>query len=404
MPKTEFRGLQIPLRLQRRAAEPTTGSPAQSRVNILHRYLFRELFLATVGGVSLFAFVLLSFSAIKDLLGRVADGVLTAFAAVQLSAILLPYVVTFALPVGLLMAILLTLGRASAQHEITAMRASGIGLLRIAAPVLLIAAVSSAACVVINLSYAPSARAQYREILSQTGRTNPINLIVPGTFNTDFEETILYVGERDGGQLRDVWLWRTDEDNYVELFISAREGEVIWDEEANTLAFRLRSGQFEIFDPTDLTKPPRPLIFDERPAEVVPLDDIFKRRPYVKKVSHMNFRELQAEKARLEGSETPEDRERLIDVKMNIHEKAAMGFTVFSFAVVGVPLGIKTGRSETSANFGLALLLAMAAYTVMFASAWIKDRPELHPELLLWLPNVAFQAIGAWLWMRLGKN
>lgn len=373
-------------------------------MNTLHRYIFRELLLATVGSVSVFGFVLLTFSAVKDLLGRVADGVLTVTAALELSAILIPYAFTYALPVGLLTAVLLTLGRASAQHEITAMRAGGIGIIRIAAPVILIAVVGAAASVVINLSYAPDARARYREILSHSGRTNPVNLIVPRTFNTDFRGVILYVGERNEGILHDVWLWQTNDENQVTLFISAREGEVIWNEEDNTLAFRLRSGQAENFDPADPTKPPRPLLFDQRPPQVIPLDDIFKRRMNSKKVAHMNFRELIAERARLRTTTTAEDRAKLIDVTMNIHEKTAMGFTVLSFAIVGVPLGIKTRRSETSANFGLALLLAMAAYTVMFAAAWIKDYPQWHPWLLLWIPNITFQFIGGWMWSRLGKN
>jgi len=201
-----------------------------------------------------------------------------------------------------------------------------------------------------------------------------------------------------------VWFWQTNSENRVTLFISAREGEVAWNEDENTLAFRLRSGQAENFDPADPSEPPRPLLFDERPPEVVPLDDIFKRRVVPKKVSYMNFGELIAERAKLRESTAPADREKLIEVRMNIHEKTAMGFLVLSFAIVGVPLGIKTRRSETSANFGLALLLAMSAYTVMFASAWIKDYPQWHPELLLWVPNIAFQAIGAWLWSRLGRN
>ena len=102
--------------------------------------------------------------------------------------------------------------------------------------------------------------------------------------------------------------------------------------------------------------------------------------------------------------EVPEDVARLHDVRMNLHEKGALAFSVLSFALVAVPLGIQTRRKETSANLGIALGMMLVFYFGLTAVSWLGRRPELHPELLLWVPNLAFQLTGAWMWWQLGRN
>ena len=51
----------------------------------------------------------------------------------------------------------------------------------------------------------------------------------------------------------------------------------------------------------------------------------------------------------------------------------------------------------------LALALTMVYYLIMIAAGWLDQRPELHPELLIWVPNILFQGLGVWSWLRLGR-
>ncbi len=54
-------------------------------------------------------------------------------------------------------------------------------------------------------------------------------------------------------------------------------------------------------------------------------------------------------------------------VQFTLSDKVNSALAVLSFALIGVPLGIRVSRRETSANFGVAVLLVLGYYflTVM---------------------------------------
>ena len=72
--------------------------------------------------------------------------------------------------------------------------------------------------------------------------------------------------------------------------------------------------------------------------------------------------------------------------------------------VIGVPLGIKVSRRETSANLGIAVLLALGYYMLTVAVSWLDRHPEYHPDLLFWLPNAVFLGLGVWLFLRIERR
>jgi len=375
-------------------------------MNTLHRYVFRELLVASAGGVLLFAFVLLLGNAIRDLVGLLADGKMPLGTFALMLVMLVPFALSFAMPMGLITGILLTLGRLSAQNEITAMRTAGISLARIASPVVAFATVCVAASLVINFIYAPNAKLAYERMLSDAIRTNPLSFVQERKFIRQFPGKVLYVGAREGNTLRDFWVWELDDEHRVTNFIRAEEGYFEWNEDDNYLLLVLRNGATVVYDskdPENFAKVRPPISF-ERASIQFPLDEIFRKAKFERKPSWMNITQLLRERHRLAGNTDPKAVERRMWVEMQIHEKGTLAFSILSLALVGIPLAIKTGRSETSANLGLALLLVMVFYMIMTAATWLEDQPHLHPELLLWLPNILFQLLAVFLWRRVGRT
>ena len=72
--------------------------------------------------------------------------------------------------------------------------------------------------------------------------------------------------------------------------------------------------------------------------------------------------------------------------------------------IIGIPLGIKVSRRETSANLGLALGLVLTYYLLTGAIKGLDRRPDLRPDLLLWAPNLLFIGLGLWLFNRIDRR
>lgn len=379
-------------------------------MNVLHRYLLGNVLFASLGAVGVFAFVLLVGNIVRDLLGALAAGQMAFATFFRLIVMLVPYVVSYALPMGVLTGVLLVLGRLSAQQEITAMRAAGLSLWRIATPIFFLAVCGLVASTVFNCEYAPRARSGYRAELAETVRANPLSFIVPRTFIREFPGYTIYVGEKEGGALRELWVWELDRENRVRSLLRAQEGTIDFDEERVALVLTLRHALAEKRserDPEDFAEP-RPMLSFEETAVALSLDRLLGKATMRRKLSHMTWAELMAERRAVienaEGKSPAEVRRARVAVQYAIQEKFVLAFAVVSFALVGVPLGIKLQRRESSANLGLALVLSMGFYFLLIVIDWLQKRPELRPDLLLWVPNVAFQGLGLWLFRRVDRQ
>ena len=93
-----------------------------------------------------------------------------------------------------------------------------------------------------------------------------------------------------------------------------------------------------------------------------------------------------------------------MDVQIAIQKKIAFSFSVLSLCIFAIPLGIKASRSETYANFGISLALAMAYFMLTIMISWTEKNPALRPDLLVWIPNLIFQFFGFFMLWRANKN
>jgi lipopolysaccharide export system permease protein len=381
-------------------------------VNLLDRHIFVSVLFTCAAAVGLFAFVVALPNIVRELVGPLLSGQISVIGFLRFVWLFLLYATSFALPMGLLTGVLLTLGRLSADSEITAMRASGISVTRIARPVFVLGALCAALALYVNLEASPRARVQFQRELAESIRSNPLNFIVPKTFIRDFKGCVIYVGEKHGSELRDIWLWELDEQRRVRRVVRAESGRLDYDEASNSLIPTLVRAKTEERDPEqpeDFSKSPKVPTVERAEQWRIPLDDYLSRTTYRMKQDWLPYAELRAEQARLAARPPPpekareHERERM-RTELILQERFNLSLAVFSFALVAVPLGIKVSRRETSANLGLALGLVLAYYLLTVIVKWLDRQPELRPDLLLWLPNLLFLALGGWLFSRIDRR
>ena len=362
--------------------------------------------------MGLFIFVLLVGNALRDVAELVVAGKLNFWVFLKVLGLFIPFVASFALPLGVLTGTLIALGRLSSQREITAMKSAGLSLYQIAAPVFLIAFVGMVAAVLVNLHYAPQSRVEGKALMADALTDNPVGFIEERRFIHEFPGFVIYMGGREGSVMKDFWIWELDEQKRVKLFLRAAEGILDYNEAEKALILTLKDGTAEQRDSENPEAfgddMPDSLFFGELPI-ALPLDQLFgegdrKRKLRTKEMTFaqlMDQRKGELDKEAATGESMTEDR---LKVQVHIQKNFALAFSVFSLAVFGVPLAIQVGRKETYANLGIALVVAMTYYFLIIMVSWLEDIPALRPDLLIWLPNLIFQGIGFWMIYRASRH
>jgi len=384
-------------------------------VTLLDRYIFKSVLGSCAAAVALFAFIFLVPNVVRDMLTYVLLGQISLAVFIRLVITLLPLAVTYALPMGMLTGVLLTLGRLSADSEITAMRAAGIGVHRIARPVVLLAAAGAAVALYFNFESMPHARVAYEQGFAEAIRSNPLNLIVPKTFIRGFSGRVVFVGDKQGSVLKDVWYWDLDSERRVKRFLRAESGHIDYDETDNAFILTLYHVQVETRndkDPENLAVAQPVASFEKLEPLRLSLNRFFGRSGGIHvKQEWMTYAELRAERERMAALPTPTDPAQVkkraserMKLELVYQDKFNTSLAVLSLALIGVPLGIKVSRRETSANFAVAVGITLAYYLLTLLVKVLDRHPEYRPDLLLWLPNLLLLGWGTWLLSRIGRK
>jgi lipopolysaccharide export system permease protein len=387
-------------------------------MKILHRYIFVSVGTAAVFSAALFAFVLVAANVVRDVIERLASGQLSPGMAFEMTALLIPFTLSFAAPMGLLMAILLIFGRMSARNEIVAIKSAGISLWRIGLSIVVLAVIGVFMCAFVNNYYAPMARTKYREMLADVVREAPLRFVVPGRFVRDFPGYVIYSGERHGERLTNVWVWVLGPDRQVVKFLQAREGTIKYEVASNTLVLDVfqAAGEARSGSTPDNVSQMRPQAVIDHASFSLPLDKLMAADTGVsqpRKLSNMSLTELVAARNQAAAEmdkmavDSPAWRSwRVAKTRADyyISRNFAFAFSTLALALMAIPLGIHVSRQETYANMAAALALGLVYFFLVFMCGWAERSPQLHPELLVWLPNVVFVALGICLMRRANQH
>jgi len=371
-------------------------------MKLLHRYIFASVALTSFAAVAVLTFIVALGSVLKDLLPSVLAGQLAPEIFLHLIVLTVQYSICYTLPGGVLTGVLLVLGRMSADREITAIRSSGVSIAGISAPIFLFALIGTGLSLAVNFYFMPRAKVTYEQEFAEAVRSNPLSFIVPKTFIRDFPNRIVFVGENKNLKLKDVWVWELDKQARATAVNHAERADLVYDDKSNSLHLTGYNVTVETRDGQNPEKFGEGFKgytgHSEMLSQTLSLEKITGVPKHKLKLEWLTFDQLMAERQRLlqpdpKLSLAERDQQRII-VQTVIQQKAAMAFSVLSFALIAIPLGIKVSRKETSANLGIALALAMGFYLLTIAIHGLEQKPAFRPDLLMWLPNLGFQALG----------
>jgi len=376
-------------------------------MRLLSRTILRELVTTALLWAVLFTFLIFLMRA-RPLFEFLVRSTGPHSTVIYLFMLVLPQSLPFTVPMGVLVAVLITLTRMSTDGEITAMRAAGIPGRSVAPPILLFGTAALLIAAASSLWLTPWAiRERYRieNILIGNGLTSDVQ---PRVFEERFPNSILYVTDVTTGvtgRWKRIFLAditppeeraagspeRGDEPRIT----LATEAIVAADPVLNRLQLALRNGStYEAGKDTGDYRitafPAGDQALDARkPAEVR------ATRPTVEMDSRPLYRMAYRDRTL--------DRTERLDARTEFNQRLALPLACVLMALVGIPLGITQRRAGKSAAVVMTAGLAFLYYMGLIGFIGMARQGALSPEMAVWLPNLVFAIGGIVMLVRLEK-
>ena len=354
------------------------------------RYLIRETvgpFLLALAGLTLF--ILLNIIlAISYLMVDHGIGLGTFLRLILLQV---PGVLVLAVPMAALFATFLGLGRLGHDREIMALESIGISLRRVLLPLIVAAAVIGVGDFLLYNWGVPAAQRAYQEAFRGIIFSQSVPRISANQFFRGVQDQFFYVRRYNADEktMDDVFIY----DITGRLFPQAGSRVTILTAEAgvwNDPVLELTGGRAYGFDLDGV------LVYSggfERltiPMEQN-IEDVFARS---KTPSEMGIGELLAriETARESGQRTSE-------YAVELHMKIALPVATIVFVLLGGTIGLIFGTQSRAVGIVISLALVGIFQGLLFLTQTFGQRGAMHAALAAWLPNIAFGAIGAVLFL-----
>ena len=341
----------------------------------LHLYILREFLLTVVMTVMVFCLVLLMGNVVKQILTLLVAGNASLSVVAKAILYMIPYILTYALPFGVVAGALLTFGRLSAENELTAARAGGVSLITLIMPVFTAACLLATGSILFNFHVAPKAKAAYKSLYYQVLKDASAELLVEKRFNT-YDSFDIYAERIDQDQLYGVTIQKREEGKFVQ-YINADEARVSIDQDKGL-------GKIELSGVVMIKSSDRGTRVTQMRRYEHPFPLPAKENGRRKKLGELSLRELVEEKRNVAakqrqlrelGEEGKPVAAYTMPYDVQIQSHASLAVACISFTLIGVPLGIRSHRKETSIGIALAVGLVAVFYTFMgIPIARIADR------------------------------
>lgn len=364
-----------------------------------------------------FTFVLLVGSSLQELLPLIVKGQATIWMVGKAFLLLTPFVFAFALPMAMLTSTVLTFERFSGDQELTAARASGISLMSLSAPILVLGLVLCGVSAAINMYIAPQCRVGYNGLRNDM-RGALANFKLPEGY-TDLPGDppyTIYTRRNRNQNLQDVIVF-TAENETNNKTMTAPTGHYIVDLTNQALVLYLTNATaHEAPDGNSFFFSEFTYVFSNLTANVKGdigitdmtfpqlQDELRKRNARMPVSSNAVQNAASMDRARRKKALQKNLSDFEEPIRMQMHKEIAFSFACFGFALIGIPLGIRVHRRETKIGVFLALALIAVYFTIQIAGQSLASHPQYAPHLLMWVPNLLFQAVGAVLLWRANRG
>jgi len=365
---------------------------------IINRYILREISYPFLIIIFVLTFVLLM-GKILQLMDLMVNKGVSFIDISKLFLLLTPSFLILTIPISLLISILIGLGRLSGDNEITILKASGISLYKLIAPVAFLSLIAFIMTSFTSLFLVPHSKFTTKNLLFTIAKKKASIGIKEKVFNDDFKGILLYAENIPvhGNYMEGVIISDTRISKEPSTII-AEKAYLLSDPQLMSVTLRLENGSTHIVD-TNLRNY-RKMDFSVYDVNLDIESSIAEEKKLKTKDStELTIREL-AEKLKKAGLEEAAIRE----VAIEFHKTITTPLSCIVFGILGIPLGIRSHRAVKSRGFTVGLFTVFIYYILRLGGEALAETGRLSPFIGTWAPNIILGLIGIYLLIMAGKD
>ncbi len=375
-----------------RVSEPSlkTRTPGSRIFQILDIYIIQGWFfyffilLVTFTGI----YIIFDFF---QLLGDMVRNHASAGLVLNYYRFLLPQIIYLMLPLSILVATLVNFGLLTKSNQITAIKAAGVSLYRISAPVLLVAVLMSLGMFFLSDDFLPQTNQQ------QDAYRNQIKGKPPQTFYRPERQWIFGQADRiynyrffdpDKNVFADFTCFEFDPQSFrlTRRIYAAR---AFWEPAIrgwvleNGWVRDLKGEQVEKYFPfsvdmfSEMSEEPAYFKKEVRPSEQM---SALELRHYIRELSQSGFD--------------------VVRLSVQFYRKFSYPLIAFVVALLGVPFSFTTGSKGALSGVALSIGIAILYWSISSLFEAMGNLSQLPPLVAAWSPDVLFGLAGSYLLLR----
>ena len=372
-------------------------------MKIIERYVFGAFLSSFVLAFLVLSFVL-TIGLLVQIIGYIMDGVPMSLVG-EFCMVSLPETLQWSMPLALLVSSILVFSRMSADSEISAMRACGINLLTVMKWPLLFGLACTLLGFWVNNEIVPRGHEIRRTLKTKVSVRTGLSLLEPGRVIDDFPNIKLYFDRKEGNWLYDLVVLDYSNPNLdrvitaTKALVTQRGTDIDFelyqmtvdpvDEKHRTMA---RANRF-VYTMKDVIKESK---YEKRPKDFRFLEMLRQIRALESgkgkeaKFAHVDLRTVKDERARRYIESLRDEAPRELSVhKVELNKRFVFAMASLCFVLVGIPLGIRSQRKESSIGMAISLAVSLGYYVVVILMLSCEEVYAIRPELLIWIPVAA---------------
>lgn len=373
------------------------------KLNTLDKYIVKQIIETFLISLVIFTSIIFATDAFITIVKQITHYGIPLHIAGMLVILKLPSMLILTIPMGILLATIMTVNKMNNALEITIFKACGIGINRISKPILICATIAALFGFTVNEIIAPTAShmAKQLTIMSIMQKNVP-----NGKRNFIFKEMregslhrFFHIAKVEKNQLHNITVLDLSRKNTIQVIYSKKGTTAPTGWMLNNGVVYTISTSGKILN----TAVYESMNFDNTSEAIGMLTEVdetelnyFALKKYIQKENNQIEETLSENKNLDEKTKAhlKNLQKKLVELKIMLNEKLALPFTSLVFALIAIPLAITGPRARFNRGLLFSILILFIFYILRAVALSLGQGELIPPILAAWLPNLVLLVLG----------